>query len=273
MGLTWIAFPGLLCPPGDFAPAARAAGVQIHALDQRGASLMAPCAEIDAQLGLPAQADAVGVLGHSLGAITAINYALGAAPGRVRRMILIDPTPTLAEAHVPRWATWRCLDVAARAAIRLATWRGGKVRWPARIGDAAGAKAIAERPGVLPADAEREARARADWLDTVLGTRDGLQWLWREFRASWGFEELTARRLRWRAGGAEAGMDYGVEGPQGLVIIVGWRSSRRHRREQARLARVSGARLVEARGSGHLVPLTRPDLIAAAMGQEPDGGK
>jgi lipase len=219
---------------------------------------MAPCAAIDAQLDLPPEADRLGVLGHSLGAITALNYALDAAPGRVERMILIDPTPVLSGAPSPRWLTSRPLDAVARAAIGLVTARDGRVRWPARLFDAIGTKAIRERPGLFPADAEHEAEARDAWTDEVAGTRDGLLWLWQEFRDSWIFEERTARRLRWRRPVAEGRA-------AGLSIIAGWKSTRRHRRAQTQLAKAAGARLVKAQCSGHLVPLTRPDVIAEEM--------
>ncbi|MET3973785.1 alpha/beta hydrolase [Cellulosimicrobium sp. BE325] len=246
--MTWVVLPGLALTPEDFAPLARALGTasgpgaparsdDVRVLDAWRVPVTGPVDVVRAGLGVDGS-EPVDLVGHSVGGLTAIEWAL-LHPGEVRRLVLLDPTSPW-EVHLPALHTG---TVAARAgtAVAGALAAGLAVTGPALR--RAGVRVVTRAPDRLPHDL---ARAR-------YGSRDAWTLLAHQWFASW----EQAPRVR-------ALLDDGHRLPAGAepLLVAGLRASARFLRAQRELSDRLTVPRVGLAGEGHLYPLTRPDAVA-----------
>ena len=88
--MTWLILPGWGLPPKDYEKLADLLGPDTRTLDSWKVPLTADTDDIRAELGA-SDSQKVDLLGHSLGGLAAIEWALR-RPGQVRQLVLIDPT-------------------------------------------------------------------------------------------------------------------------------------------------------------------------------------
>ena len=95
---TWVVLPGLLLAPSDMEPVARVVREQfpdatVRVLDSWDTAVTAPVAAIRAELGLADDQapGSVGLVGHSVGGLAAIEWAL-THPEELGAVLLLDPT-------------------------------------------------------------------------------------------------------------------------------------------------------------------------------------
>ena len=148
--MTWFILPGWGLPPKDYEKLAGLLGPDTRTLDSWKVPLTADTDDIRAELGA-LDSPKVDLLGHSLGGLAAIEWALR-RPDQVRQLVLIDPT---APDEVPsrfhvEGKLRRGMDKLAGAAVE-ALWRVGPQirRW--------GIRQTTGSEDALPID---EARAR-----------------------------------------------------------------------------------------------------------------
>lgn len=228
----WLVLPGLACPASSFDAVVAALGPSDVGHELRFAE---PWATGDAAMLLPEDGTTWGVVGHSLGGLRAIQLAL-ALPGRVSRLVLLDPTPP-GEQGPPAWAR-RPLDRGARALVGAAA-RLGLLRVAGRL--------LARR---WPAEDASHLGADATWL----------RW-WHDLAAGWD----AARAVEAALGPGPAPL------PLPAVQLIAGRARRVALRRQQRLARRIGATVVVVPRSGHLIMVDRPDVVAAALTRGGDG--
>ena len=131
--MTWFILPGWGLPPKDYEKLAGLLGPDTRTLDSWKVPLTADTDDIRAELGA-LDSPKVDLLGHSLGGLAAIEWALR-RPDQVRQLVLIDPT---APDEVPsrfhvEGKLRRGMDKLAGAAVE-ALWRVGPQirRWGIR---------------------------------------------------------------------------------------------------------------------------------------------
>ena len=235
--MTWLILPGWGLPPKDYEKLAGLLGPDTRTLDSWKVPLTADTDDIRAELGA-SDSPKVDLLGHSLGGLAAIEWALR-RPDQVRQLVLIDPT---APDEVPsrfhvEGKLRRGMDKLAGAAVE-ALWRVGPRirRW--------GIRQTTGSEDTLPID---EARAR-------YGTRENSRRLAEQLSASW---EHAAR--------VDALLDADVvrrRSPAPLLLVgAGNGKQRRFLRSQWDLGRKLHARTIMLTGQNHVFPLTRPDLV------------
>ncbi|MDF9877518.1 alpha/beta fold hydrolase [Cellulosimicrobium cellulans] len=240
--MTWVVLPGLALTPEDFAPLARALGSpggtdDVRVLDAWRVPVTGPVSAVRAVLGVDGS-EPVDLVGHSVGGLTAIEWAL-LHPDEVRRLVLLDPTSPW-EAHFPALHTGRALARAGTAAASVLA-AGLAVTGPElrRVG----VRVVARRPDRLT---RHVSRAR-------YGSRDAWTALAHQWFASW----EQAPRVR-------ALLDGGRALPPSVqpLLVTGLRASARFLRQQRELSARLAVPRVGLAGEGHLFPLTRPDVVA-----------
>lgn len=240
--MTWVVLPGLALTPEDFAPLAGelrdAAGTEdVRVLDAWRTPVTGPVDTVRAALRVDG-AEPVDLVGHSVGGLAALEWAL-LHPDEVRRVVLLDPTSPW-EAHLPALHPGRPTALVGDAlagvigsvlATAGPTLRRGAVR------------VVARRPDPLPRDA---ARAR-------YGRPSTWRMLAREWFASW----EQAPRVRALLDGGRA-----LPPTAEPLLVTGLRASARFLRQQRELSDRLAVPRVGLAGEGHLFPLTRPDVVA-----------
>ncbi len=262
---TWVVLPGLLLAPSDMEPLARVVREQFPAatvlvLDSWETAVTAPAAAIRASLGLTGahQPASIGLVGHSVGGLAAIEWAL-THPEELGAVVLLDPTapflPRRPERPAPVGATLfaerllhasgtllsRCGAVTRRGpALRRRAWYDGT-----------------HRPDPMPDD---EAARR-------YGTPEAWRLLVGQYEQSWSQAERVTELFARNA----AALD---RLPVRPVQLVGWgrRGQGPFLREERELGARLGARVYGLPGEGHMFPLTRPDVVAQVLrGEIPEG--
>ncbi|MEV7963032.1 alpha/beta hydrolase [Oerskovia paurometabola] len=262
---TWVILPGLLLAPSDMEPLARVVRDQFPAatvlvLDSWETAVTAPVAAIRASLGLAGRhaSASIGLVGHSVGGLAAIEWALS-FPEELGAVVLLDPTapflPRRPERPAPVGATLlaerlvhaggtllsRCGAVTRRGpALRRRAWYDGT-----------------HRPDPMPDD---EAARR-------YGTPEAWRLLVGQYEQSWSQAERVTELFADRSDA----LDLLAVRP---VQLVGWgtRGQGPFLREERELGARLGAQVYGLPGEGHLFPLTRPDVVAQVLrGEVPDG--
>lgn len=262
---TWVVLPGLLLAPTDMEPVARAVrerhpDAEVLVLDSWENPVTSPVASIRAGLGLAGlrARGSIGLVGHSVGGLAAIEWALS-RPQEVGALVLLDPTPPFLVRR-PERAAPAGLGLVAERAVHAGgrllsrcgavTTRGPALRrraWFARTG----------RPDPLPAE---EAARR-------YGTPEAWRLLMGQYEQSWAQAERVTRLF------AERGDALDVM-PARPTLLVGWgrRGMGAFLREERELGERLGAAVYGLPGEGHLFPLTRPDAVAQVLrGRVPVG--
>ncbi|MCL1898311.1 MAG: alpha/beta hydrolase [Micrococcales bacterium] len=257
-GTRWVGIPGVVSPPSDFDQVAQLLGRSIRSLDQRITPLASDFDGLATALGLSNGSQPLGLVGHSLGANTAVNLALDLRlrqPGQLVALVLLDPVvPThgplpaaLGDSRVDGIAQ-RILS--ASQLVKLAN------RVALTIGRT-NMRLDRQLSGGFYNDATtRGHRAFADWC---LGTPEGLRRLWVDLRAAWLYEQALATRLDQM--GQSLAQTLGLQ----PVLMASMRGPRAKLQAQRLYGQSLGARLVPAWGAGHLLPLSRPDLVAQVL--------
>ena len=235
--MTWLILPGWGLPPSDYQKMAKLLGPDTRVLDSWKVALTANTDDIRAELGA-ADSPSVDLMGHSLGGLAAIEWALR-YPAQVRRLVLLDPTAP-DDAPSRSWMKGRIRRVAdgLAGATVVALWPAAERlrRWTIRRSTGA--------PDDLPRD---EAHAR-------YGTRESCRFLAGQLSESW---EHAARVARMLDGGAAPCR----ESAPLLLVGAGKGGQCGFLRSQWDLGRKLHARTIMLAGQDHLFPLSRPDLV------------
>ena len=262
---TWVVLPGLLLAPSDMEPVARVVREQspdatVLVLDSWDTAVTAPVGEVRAQLGLvEAQAPgSVGLVGHSVGGLAAIEWAL-THPEEVGAVLLHDPTtpflPRRPERPAPVGLTLLAERVVHTSGLLLSRCPA-VTRWGPALRRRAWYDAT-HRPDPLPDD---EAVRR-------YGTPEAWRLLTGQYEQSWAQAERVTELFARDAGALQRLAVRPVQ-------LVGWgrRGQGAFLREERELGARLGAKVDGLRGEGHMVPLTRPDVVAQVLrGEVPDG--
>ncbi len=262
---TWVVLPGLLLAPSDMEPVARVVREQypdatVLVLDSWDTAVTAPVGEVRAQLGLvEAQAPgSVGLVGHSVGGLAAIEWAL-THPEEVGAVLLLDPTtpflPRRPERPAPVGLTLLAERVVHTSGLLLSRCPA-VTRWGPALRRRAWYDAT-HRPDPLPDD---EAVRR-------YGTPEAWRLLTGQYEQSWAQAERVTELFARDAGALQRLAVRPVQ-------LVGWgrRGQGAFLREERELGARLGARVYGLRGEGHMFPLTRPDVVAQVLrGEVPDG--
>lgn len=241
--MSWVILPGLGLTPRDFAPLAEALGQDVLTLDMWRRPVTDEVSALRTTLN--PEGGRVDLLGHSLGGLAAVEWALR-HPDEVGRLVLLDPTVPArrpvsligARGLLERAGTPLLSPSAGLAAPHAASIR----RLAFRLSD--------RRPDPLT---PREARQRYDSAQALRGLT--AQWF-----ASWDQEDRVARLIE---GGAAADPRCpGRSAAPRPVHMVGLRgASRRWVAAQRRLSRTVDSHLHLLRGRGHLFPVTSPEVV------------
>lgn len=262
---TWVVLPGLLLAPSDMEPVARVLREQFPAatvlvLDSWETAVTAPVASIRAALGLSGRhaPASIGLVGHSVGGLAAIEWAL-THPDELGAVLLLDPTTPFLPRSPERPAPVGLTLLAERlihaggallSRCRAVTRRGPSLRRRAWYDGT-------HRPDPMPDD---EAARR-------YGTPEGWRLMVGQYEQSWAQAERVTRLFAARADALERLAVRPVQ-------LVGWgrRGQGPFLREARELGAHLGARVYGLPGEGHLFPLTRPDVVAQVLrGQVPEG--
>ncbi|MDX6265252.1 MAG: hypothetical protein QOH84_6940 [Kribbellaceae bacterium] len=240
---SWVMVPGLAEAPEEFGEVlSLLSGTKVHVLDPWLTPITAPVSELRRGLALP-----VGLLGHSIGGLAVLRWAL-THPGEVERLVLIDSSLTSETG-------WRWLypgtvgDRVVRAVLRGL----GRFGVPGVVGTTA--RRLFIRIGSM---------RNNDLLSTTTARlRYGAagSWLlfWDELAGSWELAAEVARLL---------------ESPPAVlpptVVLVATGGSSRFTANawlagQRALAAQLNATVEVLADSAHLVHLDRPDAIAKAV--------
>ncbi|MCL2802950.1 MAG: lipase family protein [Micrococcales bacterium] len=256
--LAWVALPGLLSAPSDFDQVAGQLDIEVRRLDQRETPLAAPFEQLDEALGLSSGEGQLGLVGHSLGASTAINLALDLQirqPGRVAALVLLDPDVP-AKGPLPQFLANDRLDVLAARLVTTPSLWPLQTRLAKTVGRTFMRIDLAERR--READKTAIANHRA-FADGFLGTPEGLHRLWDNLRTAWVYDQALAQRLE--------DLDQPLAATLGFkpYSVVGMRGPRAKRQAQREFGISLGAHLIPAWGASHLLTLSRPELVANVM--------
>jgi pimeloyl-ACP methyl ester carboxylesterase len=258
---TWALLPGLLLAPSDMEPVAAVVreqfpGSTVRVLDSWETAVTAPVDEVRAALGLTGTntPGSVGLVGHSVGGMAAVEWAL-THPEEIGAVVLLDPTapfvPGAPERAAPAGVSFLVEQLVHRAGLLVSRWPAVTRRGP-ELRRRAWSRATG-RPDTLPDD---EATRR-------YGTGDAWRLLLKQYEQSWVQAERVTRLF---ADGAPA-LDRLAVRP---VQLVGWgrRGQGAFLRESREVAARLGARAYGLPGEGHLFPLTRPDAVAQVLRDE-----
>ena len=262
---TWVVLPGLLLAPSDMEPVARVVREQfpdarVRVLDSWDTAVTAPVAAIRAELGLADDQapGSVGLVGHSVGGLAAIEWAL-THPEELGAVLLLDPTtpflPRRPERPAPVGLTLLAERVVHTSGLLLS-----------RCG------AVTSRGPALRRRAWYDATHRPDPLsDEEAVRRYGTPEAWRlltgQYEQSWAqAERVTALFAR------DAGALRRLAVRPVQLVGLGRRGQGAFLREERELGARLGATVYGLRGEGHMFPLTRPDVVAQVLrGAVPDG--
>ncbi|MHA7135492.1 alpha/beta fold hydrolase [Oerskovia turbata] len=262
---TWVVLPGLLLAPSDMEPVARVVREQFPAatvlvLDSWETAVTAPVEAIRSALGLDGEhaPASIGLVGHSVGGLAAIEWAL-TRPEELGAVVLLDPTAPF----LPR-SPERAAPVGLSLLAERLVHTGGLLA--SRCG------AVTSRGPALRRRAWYDGTHRPDPMsDDEAARRYGTPEAWRlmldQYEQSWSQAERVTRIFAERSGA----LDRLAVRP---VQLVGWgeRGQGAFLREARELGARLGARVYGLPGEGHLFPLTRPDVVARVLrGQVPQG--
>jgi pimeloyl-ACP methyl ester carboxylesterase len=258
--LQWVGLPGLGCPPNDFALVEQAGHVSIRTLDQTRVSLVASTQDLAGELNLD-QLDRIGLVGHSLGAVSAINLALDLArqrPGVLGGLVLLDPSIPW-ERTPPAIVTARELDTLVRRI--MAGHLAGELAAMAMTQVVRGSIAFdfLRAGGRISRAQWHQVNQRGRWYEAALDEPLGAVHLWEDFRESWAYEAQAVKRLESLS--VPLADQLGVD----IIQVTGMRSRCTKKQASRAFAQLLRARLMPAWRSAHLIPLTQPALVARAM--------
>lgn len=241
--MTWVILPGLGLTPEDFAPLAEALGPGTATLDMWDRPVTQEVSSLRAALN--PEGTRVDLLGHSLGGLAALEWALR-HPEDVGRLVLLDPTVPVRR------------PVSVIGAGGLLERVGTPVLGPtSRLAapHAAGLRRLAVRVSERRSDplSPEEAERR-------YGSAEALRGLTAQWFASWDQEDRVARVF----GDRDAEEPHIPRAPSAPrpVQMVGLRGAgRRWIDAQRRLSRRLDSSLHLLPGQGHLFPVTRPEIV------------
>lgn len=237
--MVWIILPGLALAPQDFFPLARRFGPDTRILDEWKAPATGDLGDMRAELDAENCAQ-VGLIGHSVGGLAALEWAIR-YPDQVRRLILLDstvPPKRLASQASVRDGTPRIHPKAVQTiSAMMAPVSQLRRRTVMRI--------VTGEPDSLPAE---ESKRR-------FGSAPGVQTLAKQWFQSIEQEHRLGRLL---ASGARSAPDLLVE----QIAGCGPWNEPRFFESQQRLARMINSQLTILPGRlGHLFPVTHPDVV------------
>lgn len=241
-----ILLPGLALAPDDYAALVRLLPGPMRVLDTLAVPVTSAIERIRPALG--AQRGHHELIGHSIGALTALRWAF-AHPGQVSRVILLDPTDPRSD-PVPT-----LLGGIGGTALQGLVGTLGALPAPARTAGRRGRRALLGISGVTD---DHLSPAR---IDELYGTRAALSAIARQ---------ITDVPARVRETRALLDCSPGWPGPP-IHVVAATGDAGSADPAIVRLAATLGAdlRTIDA---GHLFPLTDPSTAAALIVQAENGG-
>lgn len=238
----WLILPGWGLAPDDYAPLAKGLGSDANVVDSWRTPTTGDISAVRAALG--ADDSEIDLIGHSIGGLAAVEWALR-YPEQIGRLVLLDPT-------TPR----------RRAAERTASYRAafaGRTQRGRHLIGAVGAAASPvgkslRRAGIRLATKNPDSLPSVE-ADARYGTAEAWRLLANQLYESREQEGRVARLLATRTSTSQMP-------PAVHLVGAGSRTTqRRFLRAQWELSQRLPTHIVMLPGQNHLFPVTRPDLV------------
>ena len=242
---TWVVLPGFALAPSDFQPLADHLTHPAVVVDSWQTPVTDPVPLLRERLGLSG-ATRIGLIGHSIGGLAALEWALR-HPEQVERLVLLDPTDPLGRVRPGMQRGGRGHHV-VRASIRTVT---GVFPHAGLQGRRALLRAQLRREDSLP---RVEARSRF--------AREGLLLL----ADQWIDTAEQERRVRHLLETTDLAAIQSLDALH--VVGSGAGLQRRFLHGQRRLSSLIGARTTYVSGTGHLFPIQHPRTVAELIDRD-----
>ncbi|MFK4082765.1 alpha/beta fold hydrolase [Kribbella sp. NPDC020789] len=244
MTTPWIVLPGMAETAEEFARVRELLPeIELRVIDPSQTPVNAEPAVLRAAAGVPAEV-AVGLIGHSIGGLAALRWALN-RPEEVARLVLVDATLPSETGH-----RWLYPGTPAERVVRATLGLCGRVGLPWLIGPLV-RRSMIRVGSVRKQDTLPKATVRKLYRDSRCWQR-----FWIELTASW----IAAREVgKLLPGGGVPAVLLVATGGSSKVGADGWLA------DQRELAAAISGTVEVLPDSAHLVHLDRPDAIAAAV--------